>query len=172
MWKIGQFGWLLAALLAASLWFYVQRVLVPFQQADAATHGRPRGMLSDLYPRWLGSRELLLHHRDPYADDVTREIQAGYYGRPLDVARAGDPRDEERFAYPVYVAFLLAPTVSLPFPAVRDAFRWLLGMVTVASILLWLRVLRWRPSPNGFAILLLLTLGSYCTVQGLSLIHI
>jgi hypothetical protein len=169
LWKIGQFGWLLAALLAASLWFYVQRVLVPFQQADAATHGRPRGMLSDLYPRWLGSRELLLHHRDPYADDVTREIQAGYYGRPLDVARAGDPRDEERFAYPVYVAFLLAPTVSLPFPAVRDAFRWLLGMVTVASILLWLRVLRWRPSPNGFAILLLLTLGSYCTVQGIKL---
>jgi Glycosyltransferase family 87 len=169
LWKSGQFGWLLAALLAASLWFYVQRVLVPFQQAEAATHGRPRGMLSDLYPRWLGTRELLLHHRDPYADDVTREIQAGYYGRPLDAARAGDPRDEERFAYPVYVAFLLAPTVSLPFPAVRDAFRWLLGMVTVASIVLWLRVLRWRPSPNGFAVLLLLTLGSYCTVQGIKL---
>jgi hypothetical protein len=169
LWKSGQFGWLLAALLAASLWFYVQRVLVPFQQADAATHGRPRGMLSDLYPRWLGTRELLLHHRDPYADDVTREIQAGYYGRPLDTARAGDPRDEERFAYPVYVAFLLAPTVSLPFPAVRDAFRWLLAMVTAASVVLWLRVLGWRPSPNGFAILLLLTLGSYCTVQGIKL---
>lgn len=169
MWKSGQFGWLLAALLAASLWFYVQRVLVPFQQADAAAHGRPRGMLSDLYPRWLGTRELLLHHRDPYADDVTREIQAGYYGRPLDAARAGDPRDEERFAYPVYVAFLLAPTVSLPFPAVRDAFRWLLVIVTAASVVLWLRVLGWRPSPNGFAILLLLTLGSYCTVQGIKL---
>jgi Glycosyltransferase family 87 len=160
---------LLAALLAASLWFYVQRVLVPFQQADAASHGRPRGMLSDLYPRWLGARELLLHHRDPYSDDVTREIQAGYYGRPLDAARAGDPRDEERFAYPVYVAFLLAPTVSLPFPAVRDAFRWLLAIVTAASVVLWLRVLVWRPSPNGFAILLLLTLGSYCTVQGIKL---
>ena len=76
-----------ALLLAASMWFYVQYVLVPYQRADAAAHGRPRGNLSDVYPRWLGARELLLHHRDPYSSDITREIQAGYYGRPLDPAR-------------------------------------------------------------------------------------
>ena len=60
--------------MAGSVWFYVQRILIPYQIADAAAHGRPRGFLSDLYPRWLGARELLLHHCDPYTPDVTREI--------------------------------------------------------------------------------------------------
>ena len=40
------------------MWFYVSRILVPYQRADAAAHERPRGNLSDLYPRWLGAREL------------------------------------------------------------------------------------------------------------------
>ena len=84
MLKDSRLGLLLALLFAGSMWFYVQRVLVPYQKADAAAHGRPRGNLSDLYPRWLGARELLLHHRDPYSPEVTREIQIGYYGRPLD----------------------------------------------------------------------------------------
>src|SRR5579872_1520769 len=103
----------LALLVAASMWFYVQGVLVPYQQADALRYSRPRGNLSDLYPRWLGARELLLHGRDPYSRQVTREIQAGYYGRELDPSRPHDPRDQQGFAYPVYVAFLLAPFLRL-----------------------------------------------------------
>src|SRR5512142_3099214 len=115
--------WLaLAILCAAGTWMYVTRVLIPYQVADAAAHGRPRGNLSDLYPRWLGARELLLHGRDPYSAEVTREIQAGYYGRPLDPGRPGDPKDQQRFAYPVYVAFPLAPTVLLPFAWVQQGF--------------------------------------------------
>src|ERR1700676_5274675 len=100
------------------MWFYVQRVLVPYQKADAAAHGRPRGNLSDLYPRWLGTRELLLHHRNPYSREVALEIQEGYYGRRLDAARPNDPKDQQSFAYPVYVVFLLAPLIGLPFPTV------------------------------------------------------
>src|SRR6184192_1808099 len=140
------FGLLIAVLLAASMLWYVQNLLVPYQRADAAAQGRPRGNLSDLYPRWLGARELLLHHRDPYSSDVTREIQAGYYGRPLDPARPEDPKDQQGFAYPLYVVFLLAPTITLPFSAVQAGFRWLLLIITVATVLLWLRALRWRPS--------------------------
>src|SRR5512142_2329456 len=112
----------LALLVAASMWLYVQGVLVPYQQADAVRYSRPRGNLSDLYPRWLGARELLLHGRDPYSRQVTREIQVGYYGRPLDPGRPGDPKDQQRFAYPVYVAFPLAPTVLLPFAWVQQGF--------------------------------------------------
>src|SRR5205814_9472226 len=67
-------------LLAASMLWYVQNLLIPYQRADAAAHGRPRGNLSDLYPRWLGAREFLLHHRNPYSPEVTREIETGYYG--------------------------------------------------------------------------------------------
>ena len=160
-------------LFAGSMWFYVQRVLVPYQQADAAAHGRPRGNLSDLYPRWLGARELLLHHRDPYSLEVTREIQTGYYGRPLDPTRSDDPRyepkDQQGFAYPVYVVFLLAPTIGLPFPIVQSGFRWLLVICTLASVPLWLCVLRWRPSASVTAILIILTLGSFAVVQGIKL---
>ena len=41
-------------------------------------------------------------------DSITTEIQKGYYGRELDPARPGDPRDRQGFAYPVYVVFVLA----------------------------------------------------------------
>ncbi len=159
----------LALLSAGSMWFYVQQVLVPHQRAEAAAHGWPRGNLSDLYPRWLGARELLLHHRDPYSPEVTREIQSGYYGRPLDPSRAEDPRDQQRFAYPVYVVFVMAPTVGLPFPAAQTCFRWLLVFLTLASVPLWLRVVRWHASFAVTSILVILTFGSFAVVQGIKL---
>ncbi len=151
------------------MWFYVRRVLVPYQRADAAIHGRPRGNLSDLYPRWLGARELLLRHRDPYSPEITREIQAGYYGRPLDPARAGDPKDEEGFAYPVYVIFLLAPAIKLPFAIVQAAFLWILLILTTASVPLWLRAIGYRPHFPTIATLIVLTLGSFPLAQGVQL---
>jgi hypothetical protein len=151
------------------MWFYVQRVLIPYQEADASVYGRPRGNLSDLYPRWLGARELLLHHRDPYSAEVTREIQVGYYGRRLDPARTGDPKDLQGFVYPVYVVFLLAPTITLPFSTVQIGFRWFLVILTLATVPLWLRALRWRPSNATTATVLILTLGSFPAVQGVKL---
>jgi hypothetical protein len=162
-------SFVIALLLAASMWFYVQYVLVPYQRADASAHGRPRGNLSDLYPRWLGARELLLHHRDPYSSDVTREIQAGYYGRPLDLSRVKDPRDQQGFAYPVYVVVLLAPTITLPFSTVEAGFRWLLLIITIIAVPLWLRALRWRPSITTTVTLIILTIGSFPAVQGIKL---
>src|ERR1700692_3165145 len=129
--------WLITAamLCAASAWLYTNRVLIPYQVSDAMAHGRPRGNLSDLYPRWVGARELLLHGRDPYSAEVTREIQVGFYGRPLDPSRPGEPRDEEAFAYPVYVVFWLAPTIGLPFAIVQQGFYWALLLLTCATTL-------------------------------------
>jgi len=158
-----------AFLCASAMWFYVNHILVPYQRADATAHQRPRGNLSDLYPRWHGSRELLLHHRNPYTPEVTREIQVGYYGRELDPSRAADPRDQQGFAYPVYVAFLLAPTLAMPFGWVAIAFKCGLVLVTVASLLLWLRVLRWRLESAEVLLYLLLVLGSFPVVQGFKL---
>ena len=160
---------LLAVLCAAGTWLYADRVLIPYQVADAAAHGRPRGNLSDLYPRWVGARELLLHGRDPYSAEVTREIQAGYYGHALDAARVGDPRDQQGFAYPVYVVFLLAPTVRLPFDVVRAGFFWTLLFLTAISALIWLRVFQWVvPFATQFTVVVL-TLGSLAVMQGLKL---
>lgn len=160
---------LLSILCAVGMWTYVGRVLIPHQISEAAAHDRPRGNLSDLYPRWLGARELLLHGRDPYGKEVAREIQAGYYGRPLDPSRPNDPRDEQGFAYPVYVVFCVAPTIGLPFAIVQRGFFWILLVLTCASVLLWLRVLRWSAPPGTQTSLLALTLGSVAAMQGLKL---
>src|ERR1700739_564193 len=137
MWKRSQVGLLLSLAAAACMWLYVQRVMIPYQRADAQVKQRPRGNLSDLYPRWLGARGLLLHKRDPYAADITREIQTGYYGRPLDSARVNDPKDQQAFAYPLYVVFVLAPTVGFPFIMVQKVLLVLLIAITGASVLLW-----------------------------------
>jgi Glycosyltransferase family 87 len=165
--KMTSFG--LALLMAAGMLFYVQRVLIPYQEGDAESHGRPRGNLSDLYPRWLGARELLLHGRDPYSYEVTREIQTGYYGRPLEPGRPGEPTDEARFAYPVYVVFLLAPTITLPFSVVQTAFFWFLVVLTAVTAPLWLQFLRWRCSSASTAIIAILAVGSFAAVQGFKL---
>src|ERR1700730_1939309 len=160
---------ILALLEAASMWFYVNRILVAQQVADAAAYNRPRGNLSDLYPRWLGARELLLRKRNPYSQEITQEIQTGYYGRPLDPSRPDDPRDEQRFAYPVYVVFLLAPTIALPFDVVRAGFQWLLVGIAAVSVLLWFRVLRWKLSFTSTAPCIVLVLGSLPVVQAIKL---
>jgi hypothetical protein len=159
----------LAVIVSASTWFYVDRILKAQQVADAAVHNRPRGNLSDLYPRWLGARELLRHGRNPYTDEITREIQEGYYGRPLDPTRPDDPKDRQGFAYPVYVAFLLAPTVGFPFEQVQIGFRWLLISLAAASVLLWLRVLRWQVPIGTVLIFVVLMLGWLPMVQGIKL---
>ena len=143
------------------MWFYVQRVLIPYEKADAAAHERPRGNLSDLYPRWLGARELLLRHRNPYGDDIAIEIQKGYYGRALDPARPNDPKDQQGFAYPVYVVFLLAPLIGLPFHDVQIFFHALLIVLTAASVWLWLRTLRWRLPPLAIVSGIVLVLGCF-----------
>ena len=155
--------------LAGSMWFYVQYILIAHQKAEAAARNIPRGNLSDLYPRWLGARELLLRHRDPYSPELTREIQAGYYGRPLDPSRPNDPEDRQAFAYPVYVVFLLAPTITLRFPVVQVGFRWFLIALVLLSVVLWLRILRWKLSPAALAAACILTLGSFQVLQGLKL---
>jgi hypothetical protein len=158
-----------AVFLAAATWVWVQKILIPHQKADAAAREIPRGNLSDLYPRWLGARELLLHRRNPYGADITREIQIGYYGRLLDSARPNDPKDQQGFAYPVYVAFLLAPTVKMPFAVVRWGFFGLLVILTAASVLLWMSALSWRISTSSAMLWIVLTLGSFPAIQGFKL---
>lgn len=158
-----------AVLASASTWFYMDYILRAQQVVDAAAHHRPRGNLSDLYPRWLGARELLLHGRNPYSPEVTREIQRGYYGRALDPNRPEDPKDQQGFAYPVYVIFLLAPTVRLSFGVVEAGFRWLLIALAPITVLLWLRVVRWKISREYALVLALFVLGWLPMVQGIKL---
>jgi Glycosyltransferase family 87 len=168
MWKqvVMLFG---AGVLALIMWVWVQDIAIPHQIAEAVAKDAPRGNLSDLYPRWLGARELLLNGRDPYREDVTREIQAGYYGRPIDPSRPNDPKDQQAFAYPVYVALILGPTVHLPFLWVHRIFFWFFAILITASILLWLKVLDWKLTLPAKLTWILLLLGSFPAIQGLKL---
>jgi glycosyl transferase family 87 len=160
---------LVAAFCAFSMWFYVDHILVPYQRSEAVRTGRPRGNLSDLYPRWLGARELLLHGSDPYSPEMTRRIQIGYYGRVLDPHRPNDPKDQAAFAYPIYVVFILSPLIYADSATVLRVFSSLVALLTIASIFLWQRALRYRPSWLLTAGIILLTLGSFQVLQGIKL---
>src|SRR5882757_6668741 len=158
----------IALALAAGMWFFSQGVMAPAEREYYAAKGQPMDV-GDLYPRWYGARELLLHHRDPYSLEVSREIQVAYYGHPLDTAGADRGRDEQRFAYPVYVVFFLAPTINLPFSQTQAVVRWALAFLAAASVLLWLRALRWRPPALVTVALIALTVSSPPMVQALRL---
>jgi hypothetical protein len=118
--------------LALLMWgYYAHTRRLIAQRLD--TSGFPERNFSDLFPRWLGTRELLLNGRDPYSPEITREIQRGYYGRPIDNTRSSDPIDEQRFAYPLFVVFLLAPTITLPFTVVKWLFTAILAVLAVGQ---------------------------------------
>jgi hypothetical protein len=149
----------LSLLVSWGIWHWAENILVPTNTAQVLARGVPLGNNSDLYPRWLGSREALLHHRDPYGADVTREIQTGFFGRPLDPSKPTDPPFQESFVYPLYVVFLMAPTVTLRFGTVQHIFRWLLLFVTGCSVPLWMYAigLRLRPLLRVTAIVLVVS---------------
>ena len=69
----------------------------------------------------------------------------------------------------MYVVFFLAPTITMPFPVVQTGFRWLVVALTAATVLLWLRTLRWQPSSVTTAVLIVMTLGSFQVLQGIKL---
>jgi hypothetical protein len=125
-----------------------------------------KGHPGDIYHRWLGSRELLLNGRDPYGEEVSEKIQVGLNGHKYDPRRDGV---EQRFYYPVYVVFLMAPTVRLPFPVVKKLFAVFLLVLTVISAPLWLDFLQWRLSPLQQFLAMVLTLASMPTLQGVYL---
>jgi hypothetical protein len=160
-------SWILLAaslLVCFGVWYWAETILVPYNTNAAQSKGVPIGNNSDLYPRWLGARELLLHRRDPYSAEVTRDIQKGFYGRPLASTESTDPRAQESFVYPLYVVFLMAPFVPLPFSTVYEVFRWLLLLGIAASVPLWMYAVGLRLRPLQLASAMLLAVSSYPAV--------
>lgn len=148
----------LAILLGAGTWYYLYGVFLPYHEPP----GINRANRFDLYPRWLGTRELVLHGRNPYSLEVTREIQLGYYGR---IVEPGG--DEQRFAYPLYIVFFLAPTVTLPFSVVNTACAVLLLALPIASVLVSIRALSLKLSAHAKIVATVLVLGSWPVALGL-----
>jgi hypothetical protein len=151
---------LLSLCVSAITWIYVHQILIPWAEANDLQKNGIKAQMWDLYPRWVGSRELLLHGRNPYGPEVTQEIQMAFYG-PRHVV------DEQRFAYPIYVVFLMAPTIHADFARVQFWAPFVLALFVVATVALSVDLLHWRLAWTTAASLILLTLSSPQIVQGL-----
>jgi hypothetical protein len=133
----------------------------------AAGYGNGYSFGADFYPIWLTSREGLLHHRDPYNPETTRQIQIGLFGRPLDAHDFAVPPDPRAFANPAFAEMLFWPLALLPFALVRVVLAVILPVATALSIIFWLRALSLRAGPVVLASAMLLTLSSYAVLEGL-----
>jgi hypothetical protein len=151
--------------LCAGLWYWAIVIFAPANTASAQQQNRPIGNNSDLYARWYGTRELLVHHRDPYSRDITREVQAGFYGRPLDSRNAADPTAQEGFNYPVFTVFLVAPFAGLRFAAAQTLFRWLLVFAAAGSVPAWMKALGIPLRSRLVLVGMVLTAGTFASVM-------
>jgi hypothetical protein len=159
----------LALIGAGSMLYYHQALFMPRVVAVRTAEGLGNGYSfgNDFYQVWLTSRQLLLMRSDPYSPEMTREIQTGLYGRPLDPTRPGDPIDRRVFPYPAFADLLFWPTAEFPFPPLRVVIVLIFTALTFASVLLWLRALDWSLSWNWRAVILLFTLCSYPVLEAL-----
>jgi len=168
-------GWLwllMSVFLTASTWLYVHRILWPWQHHVNVEVGTMKAELGDLYTPWAGTRELLLNRRNPYSQEVTDEIQMAFYGRIIRQAANATPEsavDEQRFAYPVYVVFLMAPAVNSTFAEAQTWAPVILAVFTVIGLLLWFDTLRWLPSWPTIAAVLVFIFGTPPIIQALRL---
>jgi hypothetical protein len=163
--------WLVLSLCVSGIsWLYTARVLAPWEHYRETRAGI-KAQMGDLYSPWVGTRELLLHHRNPYGPEVSHEIQMAFYGHPVNPHPEPGTLllDEQRFAYPVYTVFLLAPTVYADFAAVRWWAMLSLGLLTAGCVLLCLDLLHQRLPWEMAAALIVFTLSSPQVVQGLRL---
>jgi hypothetical protein len=119
---------------------------------------------NDFYPRWRGSRSLLLEGKDPYSAEVTLQIQNDIYGRP-----ARDDEDQVAFAYPLYVSFLVLSFALLPYPLAQAFWSSALILAALAALIVILRTLDWHPSPLGLLGLALWTMLFYPTARSIIL---
>jgi hypothetical protein len=153
--------WLVLALIcAASMWFYTEKIY---------GLGQPPNF-SDLYARWWGSHEALLHRRNPYSVAVTHEIQTVIYGAPASSRYPGDPSEiAGGFAYPLYTSFFFWPIVFTSFSTARIVFLWSSMLAVLVSIALWLRQLRFELPLSDSLTIALFAFGSFPVLQGLKL---
>lgn len=153
---------LLGAVCFASMAFYTFRVW----SANQPEH------FSDLYARWWGAHELLLHNRNPYSPAVAHEIQTVIYGNAV-VPSPDDPMGiGGGFAYPPYTVLLLWPTIYCSFANAARIILFLSISLTLLSISLWLRALRISVSPWHWIALALFVFGSFPVLQGLKLLNL
>ena len=99
---------------------------------------------------------------------MTKSIQTGLFGRPMDPSRPTDPPTDYRtFSYPAYTDLLAALLATLSFSTVRLALAFVLPIIVVAGVMLWLKFLQYRPDNWLLFCVIVLTLFSFQLLEAL-----
>ena len=147
------------------LGFFIPRVL-EIRAAQGLDGGYSFG--DDFYPVWLTARLWRTEHLNPYSAPMTRQIQAGLFGRALDPGRPHDPPvDYREFTYPAYTELLLWPASLVEFRELRPPLAALLTIITIASVWLWMKSLGWRVESVCIVIAGLLAIFNYPVLEAL-----
>lgn len=109
----------------------------------------------DFFPRWEGSRAVL-DHENPYKDEVTWRIQEKMFGSIL-----APEEDQQRFAYPAIITWLLLPFWLLPFPIAISLWSGLLFLLLLLLPLAVAAHLNWQVSPFRLIVMLLFSIFVY-----------
>src|SRR5579872_380351 len=155
---------LVAVIGASSMVVYHLGFFIPRMLAVRSLNGGGNGYSfgDDFYPVWLTSRQAGLQGHNLYSAEMTRKIQIGLFGRPLDARNPKDPPEDYRqFAYPAFTDLLLWPASLVDFPLLRVILAILLPLLTVISIRFWMLAVEWRVDALRFAAIVVLTLCSY-----------
>src|ERR1035437_10286228 len=88
----------LAVVGAGSMVYYHLGLFMPRVEQEQGAHNFAweYSVGNYFYPIWLTSRQWLREGRDPYSPELTREIQIGLLGRPLDSQFSTDPPHDYR----------------------------------------------------------------------------
>jgi Glycosyltransferase family 87 len=125
----------------------------------------------DLFPVWVGAGEVLRGH-DPYREEISERIQLRVYGRKLTDYELGHGRDQHRFAYPAYTAFVVAPLTLLRYNTAQALACGIFAAFIALSVPSWMRVVGWRPPPALLAWVTVIVLLSPVTTRGLRLVQV
>jgi len=101
---------------------------------------------NDFYAPWFGARALLREGRDPYGQDVSAEIQVI---KEIDPSLRG--KGKGGFSYPLYVVFTFWPLVYLPYAWAQAIWMVTLQWVTMAIVVILLRLERRAAAPLELA---------------------
>jgi hypothetical protein len=117
--------------------------------------------MNKFFPRWAGTRLLLMKGWSPYSQQTTEEIQLMAYGRS---ARSGE--DRGYFVYPLYSSLIYAPfSLTDNFALANALYMTVLELSVIAVFVISLSLSQWRPSPVLFIFLFIFTALWYHTLR-------
>jgi hypothetical protein len=154
---------ILMLLIAGGVAAYNHLIYLPTFAETIQRLGYDKGTMSDLYPRWFGTRALLINHQDPYGPEVFAAAEYGYFGRS---AYPGEQLSNVAvFGHPLYLAFLLAPLAALDFPLAAELSRWGFPALVALGTVLWWSLINRAARPVQYLVVALAALTLPATLE-------